>query len=350
MTRMLNRVLNFGLPLALTLGCTIKEERADVFGELDRLRILGIQSDPADVAPAEQTTLRVLAFDPEARELSYEWSWCPVPDAPSNGYGCELSEAYLAELWVEAALPGEPPSFSLGQASSATFTNPLTPELVDLLCDALASEVDDLPVPIECGENLLPSVIIRVRAGDGPEADELVGWRELPLLLEAPAEEERNENPNLEGELKVVRVSDEVEIPIGGTLHRGELYRLQAGFSEAEAEVFLPPERDGLPPPEPRRENMEMDWFVTAGTIDFIQNELGNDTRFDDVENLDDAEQETDYVGGLIEFEKFVSNFWYFPVNDGTPSGEVTLFLVARDERKGIGWTSYTFNYEDGVP
>lgn len=337
--------------MLLAAGCTIKEERVDVFGELDRLRILGIQSDPAAVAPGEIATLRVLAYDPQGRALSSDWSWCPVPGAPQDGYGCAISEEQIAELWASASLPGEPPTFDLGQGGSAMLPNVLTPEIVDAFCDAISSQLTGVPDFVaECRAGLQPSVIVRVTAGTGPEQDELVGWRELSFLLEDPSEGERNENPDLEGELFVTRVSDEAVIPPGGTLHKGELYRLEAGFSEEQSQMFLPEAREGLPAPERRRENMEMDWFVTAGTIDFIQNELGNDTRFDEVEDLDDAEQETDYVGGLIEFEKFISNFWYFPVNDATPSGQIQLFLVARDERTGIGWTSYTFNYEDSAP
>lgn len=334
------------LSLAVLSGCTIKEAREDVYNELDRFRVLGIDSSPAQPAPGESASFSVLAYDPQERPLSYEWSWCPAPGAPQDGFRCALAEEDFAALWWQV-FPGDPPPYSLGTAQTASFSHFFTKELVEGFCENLAERTGaSAELILQCIDGIQPSVSVRVSAGE----EELVAWREMSLIYEDLPEEERNHNPDVRGELTVTRVSDDVMIPPGGTLHRGELYKVEAGFDIAQAEMFLPEAKEGLPEPEPRRENIEMRWLITAGTTSFIEQELGPDTRFDGIEELDDAGSDTDFAAGFTEFEDFIRNYWYFPVNDGTPSGPVHLFLVARDERDGIGWASYTFSYLDETP
>lgn len=54
---------------------------------VDRLRVLAVVADPPEIAPLEQASLRVLAIDPERRELGYLFLACdpqldPDPEAP----------------------------------------------------------------------------------------------------------------------------------------------------------------------------------------------------------------------------------------------------------------------------
>src|SRR5688572_16864023 len=49
----------------------------DRYEKLDRLRLLAIRSEPADLAVGETATLSANVYEPAGRELSYEWSWCP---------------------------------------------------------------------------------------------------------------------------------------------------------------------------------------------------------------------------------------------------------------------------------
>ena len=63
-------------PVALW-GCGDFGDDGERYEKLDRLRVLGIRSDPPDLVVGETATLSANVFEPAEREISYEWSWCP---------------------------------------------------------------------------------------------------------------------------------------------------------------------------------------------------------------------------------------------------------------------------------
>lgn len=315
------------------VGCGSFAPDDERYDRLDKLRVLAIQSEPADIAFGETSTLSANVYEPSDRDVKYEWSWCPSRSDGSGGFECNISEDALAEAWASLGLGDTPPSYDLGSNPEAQFTHVLTPQLVAALCQSITGESDlNEEIALACFMGLRASVKLTVRTSK----DEVTAIRTLTLLMgETPDASERNANPpsNFSVTLRDKETSAVVED--GQALKAGHAYTVTAELDEEVAQTFTPAASPDDPEPEERRETLIMSWFLTEGGVVPPLDDPG----------LGEGDVRSTFVDGTNDFENVTRNGWELPLTAG-PSAE--LHLVLRDERGGVGWTRQSFEVTGG--
>lgn len=315
-----------------TIGCGSFGDDSERYSELDRLRVLAVRSEPADLTLGQTATLDALVFEPDARDVKYEWSWCPSRADASGDYQCNISEKELAKAWETLGLSGEPPSYDLGTESEAQFTHSLAPELVAALCESLSvSDNASEQAVLACLQGLQPSVQLKVRTAKA----EVTALKSLNLLTQDVPEAGRNANPTSGFDVQVRRFADKKVVSSNQSLVAGTTYVLEADFGEETSQAFTPQPMgmDEDEPLEEQKEQLVMSWFYTVGKS--VPPEGGDAFGDDD---------RTTFVADRGDFERFLRNGWELPL---TAKGDAHLVLVVRDERGGVGWTEQSFNVEE---
>jgi hypothetical protein len=314
----------------MLLSCGVFASDGDRYEELDRLRVLAIRAEPADLAVGETTTLNADTYEPAGRELSYEWSWCPSRGDGDLAFECNIPEADLQQAWTAAGLDGEAPSYDLGSDSEAQFTHALAPSLVASLCGS--SDVDER-VKAACFAQLGASIQLKVRSSNA----ELTVIKALTLLGDEGAGAARNSNPVADFALTVRDNDGDVVVDSDQPLRAGHRYTIAASVDDSVAELFTPRPVAGATKPVERRETLVMSWFVTVG-------ELAAPKGVDD-DGIGDDRARTTFVDGSNRIEDLRKNGWKLPLTAG-PNAE--LRVVLRDERGGVGWTARSFEVVGG--
>jgi hypothetical protein len=121
------------LLLILLTGLTACDNEISSASRLRRPRLLAVQAEPPNPAFGQSTRLRPLVYLPPGESVSYEWSWCPVPTTPDDGYQCPVEQAAVDNVAALAGLAEIPPLF-LGTTETIEFTNPFPPALLASLC------------------------------------------------------------------------------------------------------------------------------------------------------------------------------------------------------------------------
>jgi hypothetical protein len=315
----------------LLAGCGDTTSDADRVTTLDSLRVLALRSTPADVAPGETASLSALVFEPEDNELEYAWSWCPARSDESGNFACLVEEAPLREAWAQTNPDIELPSYDLGSAPVAQFSNVLSPERLAALCGASSDPSSDpTAAAFACRASPQVSVSLSVRA---PGA-EVSAFKGLVLLPSAPAAEQRNTNPELPAEIAVVDLGTGAPVPSGEALQAGHEYSLRVDVAPEVAEQV--PEQVATEGPlgasaiPAHRETLVLSWFMTHG----------HPIAPDGEETLSENEITT-FVDGENELGALGFNGWQLPLTAGPE--DATLTLVLRDERGGVGWAEHSF-------
>lgn len=318
------------LSVALVTACNIKDDTPR-FNQLDRLRVLGVRAEPADLVVGESATLSALVYAPGDPDIHYEWSWCPARSGPEEAFTCAIAEPQLIEIW-DALEPGfDLPPYDLGTGETAQVWHVFPEEVAFGICEALmADEGSDRGAVLSCLKGLELSVRLRVVAGD----DAVVAIKTVRLQVGKPEPGERNHNPDPSGELQVRRSGDLAEVKPDAPLLFDQTYDLRAGFEPEQAEHFTPDKTRGGTPPEPRRETLIMTWFVTMGTTTME----GDGPKFGEGGR-------TSFVDGSMQFQDVLENAWQLPFED--PRDEARLYLVLRDERGGMGWVEHRFDVQE---
>ena len=306
------------------------ESDSDRYEELDRLRVLAIRSEPPDLIAGETATLTANVYEPEGREPSYEWSWCPSRGEADTAFECNISEPELERAWTAAGLSGPPPSYDLGTDSEVRLTHVLTPALIGALCQAPGV---DARVERACFDGLEASVQLKVRSSEA----ELTAIKSVALLMDDASALQRNTNPASDFELTLRDREGDVVVESGEPLRAGHRYTIVADVDPGTAESFTPSARPGEPQTGERRETLVMSWFVSVG-------ELANPDDEDDGAFGDDFVRTT-FVDGSNEIADLVRNGWKVPLTAGS---RATLRVVLRDERGGVGWTTQSFDVVGG--
>jgi hypothetical protein len=299
------------------------------YEKLDRLRVLAIRSDPADLGVGETATLSAHVYEPQGRELSYDWSWCPSRGDSTAAFGCNVSERDLLRAWTSAGLDGSPPSYDLGTGSEVQLTHVLTPSLVTALCQA--PDLDE-HLQLACFKGLEASIQLKIQSSE----EQLTAIKSVRLLASEAPDPERNTNPASDFDL-TLRDSGGDVLESGEPLRAGHRYTVVADVDERTAEPFTPSARPGEPPPGERRETLVMSWFVTVGEL----------VAPDGDDGFGDGVARTTFVDGSNDVEELLKNGWKIPLTAGS---EAALHLVLRDERGGTGWTTRSFDVVGGEP
>jgi hypothetical protein len=315
----------------LLTSCGIFGDDEERYEKLDRLRVLAMRAEPADLSLGETTRLSANVYEPAGRELSYDWSWCPSRADSTRGFECNVSEQDLQRAWTAAGLDGSAPSYHLGTTPEVELTHQLGPALVTALCQS--PDLDERIVAA-CFAGLEASIKLIVRSSEA----ELTAIKSVTLLAGETAELERNANPPSDFELTLRDRASGGTVENDQPLQAGHRYALLARVDDAVAESFTPRVREGEPNPGRRRETLVMSWFVTVGEL------VGPK---DDDEGFGDDFSRTTFVDGSNRVEDLAENGWELPQNAGSSA---ELHLVLRDERGGTGWTARRFDVVGGQP
>jgi hypothetical protein len=317
---------------ATLASCGVFGSDDERYEKLDRLRVLAVRSEPADLSFGETATLGANVYEPAGRELSYEWSWCPSRADGAGAFECNVSESALQRAWAAAGMDGPPPAYALGTDPEVQFTHLLTPLLVAALCQTPGDDGElDEQLVLACFAGFEPSIKLTVRSSE----DELTAIKSLSLLMSETPALERNANPTSDFAVSVRDDADGSVVESDQPLRAGHEYTVTAELDEAVAESFTPSALAGEPQPGPRRETLVMSWFVTVGelVVPDESNGFGNEAG------------RTTFVDGSNAFGDFLKNGWKLPLTAGSAA---ELRLVLRDERGGTGWTARSFEVVGG--
>lgn len=264
---------------------------------VNRLRVLGVQAEPAEI-------LWELDQDPRPVKLT-----ALVVDPQGGGRGVEASFRYCPLLTEPPALRQVselPPIIGPDELDCPRDSEPQLRPL-----GPLSARFDALEAVSHYGK---PSPLGLYRVGFELAAGEerVRGYRTLGLSLFAPP----NSNPLLtELELDGVRVTDEPLLQVG----LGQPHVLQAIPDPASFESYAAPGE------EPRTESLRFSFHATFGQLELHGTQTAD--------------------GGATLDESRAS--WVPPQDDPltgfkVPEAgmEVTFYVVARDDRGGIGWIS----------
>jgi len=313
-------------------SCNIFGSDGEKYEKLDRLRVLAVRSDPADLSFGETATLSAKVYEPASRELSYAWSWCPSRSDSSTAFECSISEKELRRAWQAAGLDGAPPAYSLGTVPEVTFAHVFAPSAVDALCQAKTGDASlDERLALACFEGLEASVKLTVRSAE----TEITAIKSVPMLFGETPTAERNKNPTSNFGVMLRDTTGNAVVGNDQPLRAGHRYIMTADLDAANSESFTPSSRPGEPSPEVRRETLVMSWFITLGEL----------APPDGSDGLVGENEHTTFVDGSNDFENLVTNGWKIPLNAGSSA---ELHLVLRDERGGVGWTTRSFSVIGG--
>lgn len=305
---------------------------------LRRLRLLAVQAEPVSPLVGASTRLRPLVYVPAGEEVTYEWSWCPVPTSSDDGFACPLAQAGLDQIAADLGLVGVPP-LNLGTSESVTFTNPFPPELLARLCagDSVltglfigAASSGMQSRVYSCAVATLPmQVMLTIR---GSTTDSGVISLRLPIDQSTSG----NQNPVITGlalwgaeRWQTLDEAGSVVVP------RDAKVKLLAGVDPAQAERYTDWQIDqnnlyikddsGQPIVGPTEEQLFLSWFSEGGG--FETRRTGWNARALDAD------------GVAIPFQSAVENDWTTPGHEDFPNTESILLVVVRDNRGGVAWT-----------
>lgn len=296
-------------------GCTIRDDSVRE-NQLDSLRVLGIASEPADLAVGESADLRALVYAPDSQAISYSWSWCPSRSGGDDGFVCLIDEAELQAAWATLDTGTDLPPYDLGSAETATFDLAFEATQALALCQILTSDAPNPQLALfECLSGLSLTIELRVRTA----SEEVRALKTIPLV---EADGERNLNPQIGADISI-REESGLELPQGDPLRAEEIYTVVAEVPESEIETFTPEAQEGQEPPVARAETLFLSWFVTTGSTH----------RKGDIRT-------SLFEGGDID--DFLENVWDMDFDIDTNLAKI--FLVLRDERGGISWSEHEFD------
>jgi hypothetical protein len=282
-------------------------------------RILAVRAEPAEAAPRANVTLTALWADPAegAAAAPIDWAFCEARK-PLSELG-PVASACLAR-GGDAFVPlgtGATVSAAVPEKACKNFG----PEVPDATKDAPAGRPVD---PDETGGYYQPVTL----AAPGPSGDAFtVGNVRLTCgvvgaspeqLAQIAAQSHVNQNPSLDAVTADGAALDEhgtFATPAGAKIHlRASWADCAVGAAGCGGAEHFAVYDVGTRAVVARREAVRVAWYASGGELDVQAN--GRD-------ELDGA--------------TFVENDWTAP----TTTGSVTLWLVVRDARGGVGWRRY---------
>ena len=296
--------------LACALVLTACSSDFAPYSELDRLRILAVQSDPATPMPGETTVLSALAFAPTGESPSYHWSWCPVPAQASQSYACPLDQVAANQVFSAVVDPSGGrvvPSLDLGTSPTASLSNPFPVAALAALC-AVGLESQGFAHALDC-EGGYP---IMVTVDVSTASSSLRAGFVIRLPSESPPT--LNQNPHPAGlSLAGIELDDP---PATIVVSPSQTIDLRAQIPADASELRPIPAAEG--PPGQRLERLTASWFADRGRVDTDR---------------------TVFIDGVSPLDQTSRNRWTAPDTQSWPAdNRVQFMLVLRDDRGGVGW------------
>jgi hypothetical protein len=269
--------------------------------QVNRMRVLAIGAEPAELAPDGEVLLSALVATVSSTPVTLDWELCLFSLGPNAGYACAEDES--------------------GQAAGVTFeaqeTLSLDYETVTSLvgtAEELCSQLDEISVPRfvelpECDRGF--PITVRLTAGDGNSSE--VAVRTLMLLKDGI---EPNSNPAL-GEVLADGALWPPDAPLPSTADEIEV-EVEVNLDAADRIAGARPED------APRREDLSLSWFVTAGELDVARTYYREGTTTDD--------------------EIRINTLVFDEAGPDEAATTVRLWMVLRDDRGGVSWTERTLD------
>ncbi|HVY38067.1 MAG TPA: hypothetical protein VHM31_09030 [Polyangia bacterium] len=299
-----------GLLVAGLAGCGADFESPS---HLSKLRLLALQAAPVNPAAGETTTITPLVYSPSDAPLDFAWSWCPLLGQPNDGYVCPISRDAADAMLAAAGATAPLPAFDLGGGPGASFTNPFPPALLAAVC---AAGFDGQAVDCDGG---FP-IRVSVRVAQGAETQQGTMVVRLPIADGAVS----NANP-VPGALSVDLPSGTQALDDAGTVRVPRLQdsllhvAVDAGQAQAYSGTGTGGETTTL------RETLLFSWFAELSGLD---------------------NHRTLFIDGVNTLDGAAADKWKPPATRDDPRQTSRLFVVVRDDRGGVGWTSATVSLE----
>lgn len=293
------------LLLATTLlaaGCPIGNDRLPKPDDLspawriDKLRVLGMRGDPAEVTPGGSTRLSVLAVGADGLPVTLDdyvtfWLTCSFDSAEDTAFGClgtsDAQTSFLAPTYTAPAdmLDGRDEGDRVAYGLGQVFVIPS-----DRVADLLGSTDTDAGGPA---------------GGDLGDLDPEL-FNDVESAFKRIVVSDRTV-PNLNPEISGFTV-DGVAVPDGAVvrLDPGQTYAIGAVLAEGADELYDYTNRDGTV--EERHEEPWVRWYSTGGTV-----------------------REEITLFGYLESD------FTAPATDAEVTSGL-IWAVARDRRGGMGW------------
>jgi hypothetical protein len=313
---------------------------------LRRPRLLAVQAEPPNPAFGQSTTLRPLVYLPPGESVTYEWSWCPVPTTPDDGYKCPVDQAAVDSLSASTGLANIPPLF-LGDTETIEIRNPFPPALLASLCagDNAATDLffggastGKSAQTYSCTPATLPmQVMLTIR---GSISDTGVVSLRLPIDDTTPG----NSNPIITG-VSVALPEPARRLDDSGVVvvPRDKKVKLHAEVDPAQVEPYL--DRQIGPDDQyvkddkgqyvlgPTAERLTVYWFSEGGGF------VDRSTSW--------APSDLDSHGQPLAFAAGMENDWSTPKVADYAAASSLVLVVVRDSRGGVAWTHGIATLED---
>ncbi|MEN9785734.1 MAG: hypothetical protein RLZZ299_998 [Pseudomonadota bacterium] len=295
------------LLLAMLTGCGVGP--VDTLSEawrIDRLRVLGVAAEPAEAHPGDVVSFRALVVSPGAPVGAVVWLACLQGDASGNGCTPDASvfteafadgavDAAEQQALQDAGLVGVEPFLAPSWTIPATALDGL-PEDARVEGFSAFVNVSALPGTADGASGAAP---VDVEAG--LQADDVeLAFKRLPIS----SNPQPNRNPSLDGiEVDGVLVADGGAVEVAA----GAQVELSPSIPDDSREAYVFRTRAGVD--EPRTEELWVQWYAEDGAF----------------------EQD-------VSVDPFLDRAWTAPGSAGT----VGMWVVVRDRRGGMAWTSLT--------
>ena len=247
------------LLLILLTGCTV--ETLSQSWQLDRLRVLGVQAQPAEPQPGDTVTFSSLVYLPFEQSLDgVVWFAC-LPES-ADDFGCQLDPSITEALSGGAEdLTSEERAELFQQARDAGLIGfePLLPPVWVVPEDALDDLDDDEK---EEGKSALVNVTA-LPADAQDDSDIELAYKRVPVSLARTP----NTNPAFNQLLVQDDQGDEVEVIDG--LHQigsGCTYTVEPLLAQDSVEDYVFVNSDGVE--EARTEEPYITWYTEGGQFD----------------------------------------------------------------------------------
>jgi hypothetical protein len=278
------------------------------YSQLDRLRVLAIQAEPATPLPGATALLSALTFAPGGAPIVYRWGWCPATAPAETSYTCPLDDATAAQVFAPYLDPARGwPTLGLGGAATASFTNPFSVAGLAAMC---AAGVDSplYAQSVDCEGGFPVTVVLDV------STDAATLRAGFVLRLPATTPPELNQNPSPAALTLAGQVLSEAPPTI--RVAPEQIVALVADIPPAAAELRAIPSFEG--DPGQRLERLTASWFADGGRIDTAR---------------------TAFIDGETTLAETGQNRWTAPAAAEWPAdGLVHFAVVLRDDRGGAGW------------
>ena len=297
------------LLLASLMGCTT--EPLSESWQLDRLRVLGVQAEPAEPRPGDTVTFRSLIYVPYGEALTGTVWFACLPEG-STDFGCTLDEGLTDALSgdLESLSPEEQLAlFQQAQEAGLIGFEPLFSPTWTVPEDALASLTED---ERREGRSAVVNLTALPAGGDDATEDDVeLAYKRVPVsLADTP-----NRNPVVtgvlverkEGEGDQATYTEVLAEKDGFTVEAGATYRLTPLLQEGSVETYVYRTTSGTE--EQRTEEPYFTWYAEYGQYD-----------------------QPDSLFPILDVE------WTAPKG----GFEGALVTVVRDRRGGMDWASLT--------